>query len=85
MTPKHNNAVENIAEFNLLHDIINPPKRAKTFNSHYSPSLHGCMNTKKVKTNFKIFFILLDGSCSSTILMGRLIEKLCPEKDTPMQ
>ena len=66
----HNNEVNNIAEFNLLHDIINPPKRAKTFNSHYSPSLHGCMNTIKVKTKFKNFLVLLDSGCSSTILMG---------------
>ena len=28
---------------------------------------------------------MLDSGCSSTIVMGRLIEKLSPEKDTPMQ
>ena len=26
----HNNEVKNIAEYNLIHDIINPPKQAKT-------------------------------------------------------
>ena len=30
----HNNEVNNIAEYNLLHDIINPPKCTKVFNSH---------------------------------------------------
>ena len=29
MTPIHNNEIKNIAECNLLHDIINPPKMAK--------------------------------------------------------
>ena len=29
MMRMHNNEVKNIAECNLLHDIINPPKRAK--------------------------------------------------------
>ena len=43
----HDNKVKNIAECNLLHDIINNPKRAKNINSHYSPILHGCMNTRK--------------------------------------
>ena len=32
----HDNEVNNISEFNLLHDIINPPKFAKNINSHYS-------------------------------------------------
>ena len=36
MMRKHNNEVNNIAEFNLLHDIINPPKRAKIVNPSLS-------------------------------------------------
>ena len=51
----HNNEVNNIAECNLLHYIINPPKRAKTLNSHYSHIIHGCMNTRKGKSEFKTF------------------------------
>ena len=55
-----NNEVKNIAECNLLHDIINPPKRAKNLNIQYSPVLHGCMNTGKGKANYKNVCILLD-------------------------
>ena len=55
MMRKHNNAVENIAEFNLLHDIINPPKHAKILNIHYWTILHGCMNNRKDKAKFKNF------------------------------
>ena len=47
MTRIHNNEANNIAECNLLHDIINPPKRAKILNSDYSHILHVCMNTRK--------------------------------------
>ena len=32
MTCIHDNEVNNIAECNLLHDIINPPKRTKKLN-----------------------------------------------------
>ena len=52
MTPINNNQVKNIAEFNLLHDIINPTKHAKNLNNHYYPILNLCMNTKKVKSRF---------------------------------
>ena len=49
MTRVHFKEVNKIFECNLLHDIINPPKRAKHLNSHYSPILLGCMNTRKVE------------------------------------
>ena len=62
-------------ECNLLHDIISAPKRAKNTNSHYSPILHGCMNTRKVKARFNKFLILLESGCGSTIAMGRLVKK----------
>ena len=52
MTSIYNNEVNNIAECNLLHVIINPPKHAKHLNSHYSPILHGYMNTRKDKSKF---------------------------------
>ena len=55
MTRIHNNEVNNIAECNLLHDIINPPKHAKILNIHYSPILHGWMNTRKGRAKFKDF------------------------------
>ena len=71
MTRIQNNEVNNIAECNLLHDIINPPKRTKKLNIHYSPILHGCMNTRKGRAKFKNFRILLDSGCSSAILIGR--------------
>ena len=51
----HNNEVNNIYEFNLLHDIINHPKRAKYLNNHYSHNLHGCINTRKLEAKFKNF------------------------------
>ena len=41
----HGNNVNKIFECNLLHDILNPPKCTKIFNSHYSPIMHECMNT----------------------------------------
>ena len=43
------------------------------------------MNTRKGKSKFKIFRILLESGCSYVIVMGGVIEKLCPEKDYPMQ
>ena len=55
MTRIQKNKVKNIAECNLQHDIINPTKRAKKLNRHYSPILHGCMNTRKGKAKFKNF------------------------------
>ena len=60
MVRMHNNEVRNIAEWNLLHDVINPPKRAKKLMRHYSPIIHGCMNTIKGKVKFKNFCIILD-------------------------
>ena len=81
----HEKEVNKIAESNLLHDIINPPKCAKNINSHYSPILNGCMNTRKCKAKFKSFRILLDGGYSYTIVMGRLVEKLYPKKDVLKQ
>ena len=72
MTRIHDNELNNIAECNLLHDMINTPKHTKNLISHYSPILHGFMNTRKSKERFKNFRILLDSGCSSTIVMERL-------------
>ena len=49
----HDNEVNNIPEYNLLHYLINPPKHTKHLNSHYSPILHGCMNTKRAKQSLR--------------------------------
>ena len=76
MTCIYDTEVDNIAECNLLHDIFNPPKHTKKIKIHYSPILHGCMNTRKGKAKFNNFRILLDSGCSSTIIMIRLVEKL---------
>ena len=81
----HDKEVNKISECNLLHDIINPPKRAKNLNSHYSPILNVCMNTRKGRSRFKNFQIILDSVCSSTILMGRIVKKLFHEKYDVMQ
>ena len=43
------------------------------------------MNTRKCRTKFKNFLMILDTGCSSTIVMQRLVEKLCPKKDAVMQ
>ena len=67
VTSIHDKKVNNIPEYNLLHDILNPPKRTKKLNSHYSPIIHGCMNTWNCKEKFKNFLILLNSGCSSTI------------------
>ena len=76
----NDNEVNNIAEFNLLHDIINTPKRAKNINIRYSPIIHGRLNNRKGRPKFKNFQILLDSGCSSTIEMTRLVHIIGPEK-----
>ena len=83
MTHTHDKEVNKITELNLLHDIINTPKRTKII--HSSTIIHVCMNTRRVKAKFKEFQILLDSGCSSTMLMGRLVEKVHLEKDAAMQ
>ena len=76
----HDKEVNNIAEWNLIQDIINPPKRAKILNIHYYPILHGWMNTRNGREKFKNSRILLDSGCGYTIVTGRLVEKIQPEK-----
>ena len=55
MNPIHDNEVNNIAEWNLLHDMINPSKRTKNINSNYSHILNGCMNICKGKSKVNNF------------------------------
>ena len=70
----HDNKVKNIVEFNLLHDIDDPPKRAKNLNINYCPIIHVCTNTRKRRTKFKNFRILLYSGCSYTIVVKRIVE-----------
>ena len=72
--------VNKLAECNLLHDILNPPKLTQKLYIHYSPILQGCINIRTVKGVFKDFQILLDSGCFSTIIMRRRIKKLTPKK-----
>ena len=41
----HEKKGDELSEYNLLHDILNPPKFTKNLNSHYSPILQQFVNT----------------------------------------
>ena len=71
----HVKEVNKRSECNLLHDILNPHKRAKKSNSHYSPILDECTNNRKGRTKFNNFQIILGIVCSSNILIRMLVEK----------
>ena len=73
MTHKDDLKVNNIDEWNLLHDLINPSKHTKILNIHYSTIIRVCMNTRKRKSKFNNFQILLDSGCSSTIVILGLV------------
>ena len=64
----HDNKVNYLSEFNLLYYILNTSKHTKNINSHRSPILHVCMNTRKGKVKFNNFRILLDSRCGSTFV-----------------
>ena len=85
MTFIHGNKVGKKTEFNLLYDILIPSKFTKHSISYYYPILQGFKNTQKGRSRFKTFLILLDILCSSTIVIGILIKKLAPKKDSVMQ
>ena len=85
MTRINEKEVNKIAGCNLLHDMINTTKIAKILNIHYSPIIHGCINTRHGRAKFKNFQILLDIVCSSTVVIGILVEKLHPVKYALMQ
>ena len=76
----HDNEVNKIFEYDLLHDIINNHKRTKKLNSHYFPIINECMNTRKGRQKCKNFRILLNSVCNSMIVMGRLVEKYILKK-----
>ena len=80
MNCTHENKIDKIAEYNLLYDILHPSKCTKNINSHSSPIINGCMNTRKVRDKFNNFRILLESGHSSTIVTRSLIEfkkRLC--------
>ena len=77
--------MNNIYEWNLLHDKRRPPKHTKHLNIHYSTILHGCINTWNSKAKLKQFQILLDNACGSTIVMRNIIEIINTKRDAVMQ
>ena len=54
-------------------------------NIHYYHILHGSIYTRRVRVKYKIFQILLDIGCSSTIIIRRLTMKLKTKKYPMMQ
>ena len=76
----HSDKVNKTAKWNLQHDIVNLFKYNNNLDIHYSPSLHVCMDNREGRAKFKRFRVLLDSGCNFTILMGKLAEKLSPEK-----
>ena len=79
------NKVNNMDEFNLLHDIPNTFKHSKNINSHYSPIMNGCMNTFRGKEKFKMSLVLLDIVYISDIGTRRLMKRLKTKEDDVMQ
>ena len=82
MTCIHDNEVNNIAEYNLIHDILDLHKCTKI---QYSPILHGFITTRKGIAKFNYFRILLDSRCSSTVVIVRLVKNLSPRKYAVIQ
>ena len=68
------NGIKN--ECNVLYNLLNPSKRAKSKINHYSPIQQGCMNTCSRREKFRNFQILLGSRNSSTNLMGKLTSEL---------
>ena len=63
-------------EYNILPNILNPTKRAKSKYNHYSPTIQGCMNICSGRERFGNFRFILYKGISSTIIMGKLTSKL---------
>ena len=76
----NDNKVNNVFECNLPHDMLNTYKHTTNINSHYSPILHVCMDTRNIKARFNNFRILLYSGYSSTILMRWLIKNFNQNK-----
>ena len=41
----HDNGINDIAEWNLLNDILNPSRNGKRKNYYYYPIVHVCIHT----------------------------------------
>ena len=81
----HLNKVNNIAEWNLLHVILNTSKLTKNINIYYNPILNVCMNKCRGKAKFNIIWILLDIGCNYTIVIISLIKKHKTKEDAVIQ
>ena len=79
MTCIHGRKVNEIYEYNLLHYILNPPKRDKILIINYSPITHGYMNTRMGRKKFKKSRILFYCVCSSKVVTERLIQQPNPK------
>ena len=55
MENKINNNKSLTHDCNVLSNILNPIKRTKSKNSHYSPILQGCMSTHSGRAKFRFF------------------------------
>ena len=69
-------------ECNILSNILNHIKHAKSKNSHYSPIIQGFTNTHSGRAKCINFPILLDSGRSSKIVMVTLTSKL-KQKQSP--
>ena len=69
MANKINNYLSLTHECNILHNIVNTMKHAKSKDSHYSLILQGCMNTRSGRAKFRKIIILFDSGSSSIIVM----------------
>ena len=81
----HDNDVNNISEWNLRHDISNTYICVKSTNSNYFPILHGFMNTRRGKSKYKTFLILLYSRRSSKKLTIIQTSKIITTKYTMTQ
>ena len=51
----HDNGINDIAEWNLLNDILNPSRNGKRKNCYYYVILYECINTLRGKEKFETF------------------------------
>ena len=77
----HDNKINNISEWNLLHDIPNPLKHTRNINSHYFTIMCGCMNMRRGGEKYKTFWILFDSGFSYSVVTRRLTTKHKTKKD----
>ena len=58
MNPIYDNKVNNIAEYNVLHGILNNSKGNKNIIHHYLPILRGCMNRSRIFESYCISYVV---------------------------